>query len=84
MTRTTIKTLETRIQQDWKENCATERRLCARINSLSSHLAAQIERLDKAMRIIKTQTTRIQALEEQQLWYLQKIAKGEFKPQATT
>lgn len=41
-------------------------------------------RLDNAARVVKAQAEAIQALEEQdtktrkQLWYLQKIAKGEF------
>jgi len=45
-------------------------------------------RLNKAAQFVKAQEARIVALEEQnektrkQLWYLQKIAKGEFQPQA--
>ena len=46
------------------------------------------ERLDTASRCMSAQMKRIEQLEAQadktrkQLWYLQKIAKGEFKPQA--
>jgi uncharacterized Ntn-hydrolase superfamily protein len=46
------------------------------------------ERLDNAAQFVKRQDARIVKLEAQaektrkQLWYLQKIAKGEFKPQA--
>lgn len=45
-------------------------------------------RLDKAAQVVKAMAERIEALEAQdtktrkQLWYLQKIAKGEFKPKA--
>lgn len=57
------------------------------VKDLNSSINALVERLDNAAHVVKAQAVRIQALEEQQiktrkqLWYLQKIAKGEFKPQ---
>jgi len=48
-------------------------------------VASLTERLDKAAQVIMDMEKRMKALEEQdtktrkQLWYLQKIAKGEFK-----
>ncbi len=54
------------------------------VAELSAQVQALSDRLDKAAQVVSAQTKRIDALEAQQtktkkqLWYLQKVAHGEF------